>query len=254
MVSKTALLIGINYRGTDGELRGCINDVENTQKYLCEYRGYQAENITILTDDTPLKPTGKNIIDNIIKLFSSGADQLWLSYSGHGCFIKDTSGDEEDGNDEALVPLDYGENGVILDDHLRGLFSFLKPNSELRVVLDCCHSGTGMDLAFNLLTVGKIGKFRKGWKLVRDKKYQPLRNKVIVISGCLDSQTSADATINRQPQGALTFALLKVLTQNPKCNFEELITTVRLILSRRKFGQTASLSCSQNLNIKTTFF
>jgi hypothetical protein len=31
-----ALLIGINYPGTDAELKGCINDVENVQQYLEE--------------------------------------------------------------------------------------------------------------------------------------------------------------------------------------------------------------------------
>jgi hypothetical protein len=34
---KKALLIGINYFGQNGELRGCINDVQNIKKFLvCE--------------------------------------------------------------------------------------------------------------------------------------------------------------------------------------------------------------------------
>jgi hypothetical protein len=33
---KKALLIGINYRGLDGELNGCINDVEQMKNILKE--------------------------------------------------------------------------------------------------------------------------------------------------------------------------------------------------------------------------
>ncbi len=29
---KAAVLIGINYKGTDGELRGCENDIFSTKK------------------------------------------------------------------------------------------------------------------------------------------------------------------------------------------------------------------------------
>jgi Caspase domain len=38
--------------------------------------------------------------------------------TGHGGKIKDESGDEKDGYDETLVPLDYNESGMILDDDL----------------------------------------------------------------------------------------------------------------------------------------
>ena len=33
-MTKLALLMGLNYRGSDEELRGCIQDVENTGKIL----------------------------------------------------------------------------------------------------------------------------------------------------------------------------------------------------------------------------
>ena len=48
MTQKYTLLIGINYVGTSGELRGCINDVENTKEILTEKVGYPKENIIAL--------------------------------------------------------------------------------------------------------------------------------------------------------------------------------------------------------------
>jgi hypothetical protein len=39
-----------------------------------------------------------------------------MHYSGHGGQETDYSGDEESGLDDTLVPLDYQENGQIIDD------------------------------------------------------------------------------------------------------------------------------------------
>ena len=44
--------------------------------------------------------------------------------------------------------------------------------------------------------------------------YKSDKIKMLMISGCRDSQTSADAYINKKYQGALTFHLLKVLELN----------------------------------------
>lgn len=41
-----------------------------------------------------------------------------LYLAGHGSSVPDTSGDEDDGNDEALVPVDFGEAGLINDDEI----------------------------------------------------------------------------------------------------------------------------------------
>lgn len=52
---KNALLVGINYTGTENELFGCINDVNSINNKI-----YQTfDNITIITDLTYLKPTKK---------------------------------------------------------------------------------------------------------------------------------------------------------------------------------------------------
>lgn len=40
---RKALLIGINYFGQRGQLRGCINDVKNLSTYLNQHFGYRRE-------------------------------------------------------------------------------------------------------------------------------------------------------------------------------------------------------------------
>ena len=47
-------------------------------------------------------------------------DSLFLHYSGHGGQTFDLNGDEEDGQDEFICPVD---GGIIVDDELKALLS-----------------------------------------------------------------------------------------------------------------------------------
>ena len=65
MVRKKSLLIGINYTGSQNELRGCHQDIENVAEFLA-YRGFSSDprSQVILRDDAPgpYYPTGHNIL------------------------------------------------------------------------------------------------------------------------------------------------------------------------------------------------
>jgi hypothetical protein len=116
---RKALFIGINYTGQQGELRGCLNDVKNIRAFLESH--YKIDEEKVLTDDNPSNmPTRENILAGF-KWLRDGAqagDSLILHYSGHGGSQKDQDGDEEDGNDETLCPVDYASSGVIVDDEV----------------------------------------------------------------------------------------------------------------------------------------
>lgn len=92
---RKALLIGINYFGQDGELRGCINDTKNVSAFLVENYGYKREDMVILTDDATnplLQPTKENIL-RAMQWLVTGAqpnDALFLHYSGQ--FVLSLSG------------------------------------------------------------------------------------------------------------------------------------------------------------------
>lgn len=84
---RKALLIGINYFGQKGELRGCINDVSNVSRFLNERYGYKWEDMVILTDDQkdPRKiPTKQNMQQAMEWLVRDAQpnDALFFHYSG----------------------------------------------------------------------------------------------------------------------------------------------------------------------------
>ena len=64
-MTKLALLMGLNYRGSSAELSGCINDVLNTGNILKKIYGYKPQNILYMTDDSVIKPTLKNILEQL---------------------------------------------------------------------------------------------------------------------------------------------------------------------------------------------
>ena len=116
MSKKKALLIGINYKGTSGQLNGCINDVNDIRNLLISKFKYSSSDIIVLTDDTPKKPTGINIMNElgklVIKAYHNQLDEIWIHYSGHGSYVRDRNQDEKDGRDEVLVPIDYKKMGL----------------------------------------------------------------------------------------------------------------------------------------------
>ncbi len=84
---RKALLIGINYFGQRGQLRGCINDVKNMSTYLNGNFGYAREDMVILTDDqqNPMsQPTKANILRAMHWLVKDAKpnDSLFFHYSG----------------------------------------------------------------------------------------------------------------------------------------------------------------------------
>ena len=157
---RFALLIGINYKGTDSELNGCINDVLKMKEILMTHFGFLESNIVILTDETKLKPTGQNIINEItnliLKTFAQPDSQIWVHYSGHGASIQDQNSDEADGMDEVIIPLDFQTKGIISDDKLHSLFKHLPSKTQCICFFDCCHSGTILDLKYKFKWCGAM--------------------------------------------------------------------------------------------------
>ena len=150
---RKALFIGINYFGTQSELKGCINDVKNIRAFLEEK--YKLDEVLVLTDDQTSDPTKMPTRDNILngfKWLTRGAtkgDSLIMHYSGHGGSVKDLDGDEEDGNDETLCPCDYDTAGQIVDDDVHeALVKGIPEGVRLTAIMDCCHSQSILDLPY----------------------------------------------------------------------------------------------------------
>lgn len=291
---RKALLVGINYIGQKNELRGCINDVKNLSAFLIERYNYKLEDMVILTDDQsdPVRqPTKANIIRAMGWLVSGAQpnDSLFLHYSGHGGQTEDLDGDEDDGYDEVIYPVDFKVAGHIVDDDIHDMV--VKPlvqGVRLTAIFDSCHSGTVMDLpyvystkgvlkepnlaseagqgalsAFKSYASGDIGGVissvmgfatkalhgNEGYYKTIQTKTSPAD--VIMFSGSKDDQTSADATIAQRATGAMSWAFITALQQSSQQqSYLQLLNSIRDVLST-KYTQKPQLSCSHPLGMCT---
>lgn len=74
------------------------------------------------------------------------------------------------------------------------------------------------------------------------------RAAVIRVNPCV---FSADATIANQATGAMSWAFITALKQNPKQSYVELLNSIRDILAS-KYTQKPQLSCSHPLGTLTS--
>ena len=268
---KRALLVGINYIGTSSELRGCINDINNMVSYLQTVRAYAS--CIVLSDVAPRKPTRANILEAFKELLQGvrAGDELWFHYSGHGSLQRDNNGDEESGADSCICPLDYRQAGLITDDVVRSELAALVPaGARLYMVLDMCHSGTGCDLRYKFDDTSYFANAAAApmpftydpaeWSLRQTsyefKRYAKTAGEVFCISGCQDTQTSADAYLGGQASGALTHSLLESLRANPGATYKwkHLLKDVCCRERVGRFTQLTSLTSGQPLNMEDGVF
>ena len=253
---KKALLIGINYiDDPSNKLQGCINDIKNIKTQINKFYP-KCNEIKMLRDDSTKlieKPSRKNIIDGInwlVKDLKAG-DNVYFHYSGHGGLTVDLNKDEASGMDSCIYPISNKTIEMILDDELKTLLANKIPTGcKCFAVLDCCHSGSGLDLRFNIQcpSYGKL-------IISQDSKYQKTNGSVIFLSGCMDSQTSDD-TVNHkgEPSGALTNALIDVWnTYGMNIKFKFLLWDIRKLLKEREYEQIPQISCGNSLDINDTF-
>jgi len=258
---QKAVSVGINYIGHKrGVLAGCINDSDTFIQLLTAEFGYQVADIRQLRDDHPQRmPTRRNIAAALHWLVegASAGDHLFFHYSGHGSQQTDASHDELDGRDETLVPCDYQHAGMLSDDEIRQiLVAPLQEGVRLTCVMDCCHSGTAMDLPYKV----KITEDGNGAEVKRKpKKYikNPSKADVVMISGCMDNQTSADIGAgqagNALAAGAMTTAFKTVIMGAPTASYHKMLNDMRAFLKQRKYKQFPQLTSEQFLNLTDCF-
>lgn len=246
---KICLLIGINYTGTDNALSGCINDSMNLKKFLVNNHYFKDDDFIMMNDTQTgeLYPTKANMLkmfSNLVRKCNQNRNKkvlFFFSYSGHGTNVRDYNGDEDDGLDEALCPIDCHSTGVITDDVLKNvLINKLHNRVKFVSLIDACHSGTMLDLKYNYNVDSRNTQKIYG-------SMEQTRCTCVMISGCRDNQTSADAWINRQSQGAMTASF--IANYHSRKNYNSLIIEMRKWLKRQKYTQIPQLSSGRPLNI-----
>jgi len=263
---KRALLIGINrYQIPGADLRGCVNDVEDLSQVLRSFHGFKAADITKLTDGAATKKAIQSGIKKLLRGLKKG-DVALLHYSGHGSNVPDDNGDEADGRDEILCPTDLDWKDPLRDDWLRASFDRLPKGAGLTVIMDCCHSGTNTRAILPPDAPVKERYLPSPWGLAEVESGRSLPKRVatelrtssrgkrkssdvvdanlpeVLITGCRDTQTSADAFINGRYNGALTFALVEAIRATKgRLTFRELHDRAGGVLKTRKFDQVPQL-------------
>ncbi|XP_075502580.1 metacaspase-1-like [Primulina tabacum] len=218
---KKAVIVGISYRYSRHELKGTINDAK-CMKYLLIHRfKFPESSILMLTEEEidPYKiPTKHNIRMAMFWLVHGcqPGDSLVFHYSGHGSQKRNYTGNEVDGFDETLCPLDFETHGMIVDDEINATIVRPLPSGvKLHAIIDSCHSGTMLDLPY-LCRMDRTGRYVWEDHRPRTSTWKGTSGgEVISFSGCDDDQTSADtsALSKVNSTGAMTFSFIQAVEQ-----------------------------------------
>lgn len=266
---KRALLIGINYLGSPNQLNGCVDDISNISNFLQQKCNYQSSNITELVNNNA---THNNIIVSFQNLITNSkpGDSIFFYYSGHGAVVSGSVSQEKSETDDAIIPNDYLTGGFITDDYIYSNFLMHIPaNVTLWGFTDCCHSGTMFDLKYNWvytpvcnvpITLG-MQYIDSQWDNnfnVNILKSNETVGDIFLISGCADTQTSADAFENGQAQGAFSFCFLQCIQNTPnfqQISIAELYKQIVCLEVIYGFSQRSQLNIGKqsDFNINCTF-
>ncbi len=223
-----ALLVGINsYRAAP--LRGCVNDISDMAEHIVEYHGFAKSSVRLLADD---RATTEEIINHLNWLVDNAqtGDRIFFHYSGHGAQMatRDHQG-EIDGLDEVICPVDFNwtDKYVIRDKDFRRIFGSIPKGVDFIWVSDSCHSGDlskdfpPQDTLWRMFPVPIDIQWRNETALELQNNALTLMSSitdmtgnVALISGCESNQTSADAVFDGRSNGALTYFLLKSLSED----------------------------------------
>ena len=265
-MTKRAFLIGINrYQVAGSDLRGCVNDVKDLSAALIEFHGFRKSDICVVTDLAATKKAMEAGIKALLRASKKG-DVAVLHYSGHGSHVPDDNRDESDGRDETLCPADLDWDEPFRDDWLRKTLDGMNAGVKLTVIMDCCHSGTNTRAITppdapvkerylpSPFTLKAVESGRSAPKKVTSElrasspKARRASNVVtadipeLLVTGCRDTQTSADAYINGRFNGALTFSLVQAIRKaRGKLTYREWHDRAAAELKKRKFEQVPQL-------------
>ncbi len=281
-MAKKALLVGINTYKYVRPLNGCVRDVRNMADILTSFYGFESDEIRTIVDESVTRNNLMNRFDWLLDGSKEG-DLLLFHFSGHGSQIPDRDGDElKDSLDEILClhDMDFrNPDSYLLDDDFNDIIDRLPKGVFLTVCIDSCHSGTATrDIAYltsaleippaemkiqprfieppadiALRSYGRSMEIRRlGSKMKEDKKVTGLEDtakaKHILLAGCKDDQTSADAFINNDYNGAFTYNLCKTIRDmRGEITYQALMKKVQNSLKFNSFSQIPQLHGNEKL-------
>ena len=267
---KRAFMVGISHYDTalTGYQWNNINGVEDIH-LLSPILKKQGFYLTMLLDEQATYQNITNQLSNFTNQTKKG-DIVYLHFSAHGQPVEDLNGDEEDGWDEAIVPIDAYKNykkGVyegkkhLLDDQLNTYIKKLRTKigttGFLYVVIDACHAGTSSRANDETVRGTKVGftYHNKVFKLSAQKKSHfkveatPKMSHVMFLEACRPDQVNMEIKVDGKRYGPLSYNIAQALQAKPlSANGNDFLNQVKA--SIMKGGKWPN---NQNLVTETSF-
>lgn len=267
---KRAFMVGISHY--DAALTGYqwnningTNDVQLLSPILKKQGFY----LSTLLDD---QATYQNIT-NKLSAFTNQTkkgDIVYLHFSTHGQPVEDLNGDEEDGWDEAIIPIDafkiykkgaYEGKKHLLDDQLNTYIKKLRtkigPSGFLYVVIDACHAGTSSRANDETVRGTKVG-FTYNNKVFKPSVQKKSHYKVdasskmshvMFLEACRADQVNMEIKVKDRRYGPLSYNISQALLAKPlSTNAAEFLNSVKASIMNGGCWPN-----NQNLVIETSF-
>lgn len=161
---RKAFCVGINYAGSDAELRGSVNDALRWAEVLMHHFGFTRNNVLVMIDEYPSgeivgdydpgysRPTQDNVLEGLDWLIQDAAagDMLLFSFSGHAVQVPESAfaARANERLEDALCPVDWDSFDwgltpyrVITENVLHQYFSRLPSGVLLTIAVDAALAG-----------------------------------------------------------------------------------------------------------------
>ena len=263
--------------------------VVGISNYDTALTGYQWNNISGVEDVNLMGPilkkqgfsfislvdeqaTYTNITNGLTRFINKTkkGDIVYLHFSAHGQPVEDLDGDEEDGWDESIVPIDaykiykkgvYEGGKHLLDDQLNKYVKRLREKigakGFLYVVIDACHAGTSSRTNDDNVRGTKVGfsYSNKVFKPTRTKKSHYVIESsatmcnVMYLEACRPDQINTEIRIGDKRFGPLSYNIAQALSA---CT---LTTDANMFLKhiQKSLMQNGRWPNNQNLVTETSF-
>ena len=246
---KRAFMVGISHYDTalTGYQWNNINGVEdiNLLSPILKKQGFY---LTTLLDEQATYLNITSQLSTFTKQTKKG-DLVYLHFSAHGQPVEDLNGDEEDGWDEAIIPIDayknykkdvYEGKNHLLDDQLNTYIKKLRAKigatGFLYVVIDACHAGTSSRANDETVRGTKVGFTynNKVFKPSTQKKSHykvdvtPKMSHVMYLEACRPEQVNMEIKVKDKRYGPLSYNIAQALKAKPiSTNANEFLSSVK---------------------------
>lgn len=246
---KRAFMVGISHYDTalTGYQWNNINGMEdvNLLSPILKIQGFY---LTTLLDEQATYDNITRQLTTFVNKTKKG-DIVYLHFSSHGQPVEDINGDEEDGWDEAIVPIDayklykkgiYEGKKHLIDDQLNKYIKKLRekigPSGFLYVIIDACHAGTSSRANDDTVRGTKIG-FTANNKVFKPSTSKKSHYKVeastklanvLFVEACRADQVNTEIKVGNKSYGPLSYNIAQTLKQKPlSINANEFLTNLK---------------------------